>query len=293
MAAKRVVGLGLCVRDLVFVVDSYDFVAVRVRYTRQLELPGGMIANATAQAARLGCETHVLSQLGDDRAGRAIARELRRIGVRTRRLVFSRELPTTLSLCFVEARSGERRFLVADRRTLERRGPDFDLTPIDSRAVLLVDGHFPRQALAAAKRARAADAVVVADFNRPSAIALRLLPHCDFPIVAEEFARELGEGDSRLALRRIRERAPRSQPVVTLGARGALWHDGARIRKLPPRRARVIDTTGAGDAYHGAFCAGIAKGYSVEDALALAARAGAIACTALGGQTRQLLASEL
>ncbi len=293
MPLQRVVALGLCVMDHVYVIESFDLESVRVRYTRHLELPGGMAANAAAQVARLGCESHLLSLVGDDSAGRAVAQEQRRIGVRTRRLLRSSELSTTISVCFVERRSGERRFLVADRRALEQRAPDFDLSPIDARSVLLVDGHFPRQALAAARRARAAGAVVVADLNRPTPAALRLLRLCDYPIVPEEFARRFGEGDLRRALRRIAEFAPGSRPVVTRGARGALYFDAGRVRRVPPRRTRVVDTTGAGDAFHGAFCAGLVLGRGLEGSLALAARAGAVACTALGGQARQLLASEI
>jgi sulfofructose kinase len=252
-----------------------------------------MIANATAQAARLGCESHALSILGDDAAGRAVRSGLRAAGVRTRRLLLSPALPTTVAVCFVERRSGERRFLVPDRLALERRAPRLDLSIVDRRSVLLVDGHFPAQALAAARRARAAGGVVVADLNRPTPAALRLLRLCQYPIVAEEFARTYGEGDLRRALRRMAAAAPGSRPVVTLGPRGALVLEAGRIRPLSARRARIVDTTGAGDAFHGAFCAGLVLGHGYAGALDLAARAGAVACGALGGQTRQLLAREL
>lgn len=293
MALRRIAGLGLCVMDHVYLVESTDRDSPRVRYTKHLELAGGMIANATAQAARLGCETHVLSLVGDDAAGRALRAQLRRIGVRTRRLLLSRTLPTTIAVCVVERRTGERRFLVADRRALERRAPDFDLSPIDARSVLLIDGHFPRQALAAAKRARAAGGVVVADLSRPTPAALRLLRLCDYPIVSEEFGLAFGEGDLRRALRRTADAAAGARCVITCGARGALALDAGRTYRVPPRKTRVVDTTGAGDAFHGAFCAGLVLGRDFAASLALATRAGATACSALGGQTRQLLAAEL
>jgi sulfofructose kinase len=49
---------------------------------------------------------------------------------------------------------------------------------------------------------------------------------------------------------------------------------------------RVRDTTGAGDAFHGAFAAGLARGRDVEGAISLAARAAAMCCTAVGATTR-------
>ena len=69
MANEKVVGLGLCVIDHVYVVERLDFAEVRTRFTERLVLSGGMIGTAISQAAMLGCDAHVLSMLGDDEAG--------------------------------------------------------------------------------------------------------------------------------------------------------------------------------------------------------------------------------
>ena len=76
--------------------------------------------------------------------------------------------------------------------------------------------------------------------------------------------------------------------MVTLGKQGALALIDGRFHHVPARRARVRDTTGAGDAFHGAFAAGLARGMPVLRALALASRAGAHACRALGANTSLL-----
>jgi sulfofructose kinase len=84
-------------------------------------------------------------------------------------------------------------------------------------------------------------------------------------------------------LRHLAERYG-ATPVVTLGARGGLyWRDG-RIRRFAAPRVRVRDTTGAGDAFHGAFAAGLSRGLPLAAAIDLAARAAARACSVLGGQ---------
>jgi sulfofructose kinase len=244
-----------------------------------------MVATALVQAARLGCEAHLLSAVGADSEGRALSRALRERGVVTRRVLRPRGHPTTVAVVLVARPSGERRFVVPDRRGLERSVPGFDLAPIVPGAVLLVDGHFPAQALRAVRRARERGVPVVGDFNRPGPGVRRLLPFVTHPVVPTEFVRAYTEGDARATLRRLRE-AYGGRPVVTQGARGGLYLDGNRVRRFRSPHVRAIDTTGAGDAFHGAFAAALARGRDVPAALEIGARAGAHACTALGGLSR-------
>lgn len=282
-----VVGLGLCVIDHLYLLEAGDPASVRRRYVARQVAAGGMIGTALAQVAQLGVTARVLSLVGDDADGRAVRRTLRAKGVDTRRLLRSTALPTTVAVVLVDRDTGARRFVVPDRRALERRAPDFDLTPIRRGAVLLVDGHFPAQALRAVRRARAVGARVVADFHRPSRNAEALLPFVDFAVVPGEFAEAWTPGRIRDTLVRLREEYG-ATPVVTLGARGGLWLDGARIRRFRAPRVRVLDSTGAGDVFHGAFAAGIAQGLPLERTIERASRAGALACTALGGMGRLL-----
>jgi sulfofructose kinase len=289
---RRIVGLGLCVVDHLYVVEALDLAASRTRSLERLVSTGGMACNAVVQAARLGCNAHLLSVLGDDPEGRFLRRTLTRMGVKTRRIALSRELPTTIAVILVEKGGGERRFIVPDRRALERKAPDLDLSLIDRRTLLLVDGHFSRQALRAVRRARDVGATIIGDFSWPRPAYLELLPHVDFPIVPLEFAEAYGEGDPRRALRMLRERFGGS-PVVTMGGEGGFYLRGGRTRRYRAHRVAVRDTTGAGDAFHGAFAAGLYHGMDFEGAVALAARAAAICCTALGGTSRLLAREEM
>jgi len=289
---RRIIGLGLCVIDHVYRVEHLDLAESRLRFVDRLEAPGGMTATALRQAAKLGCRAEVLSLLGDDRDGRRVRRALREAGVGTRRLLLSPDSRTTVAVCLVERRGGERRFLVADRRRLERDAPDFDLGCIRPGALLLVDGHFARQALRAVRRAAEVGATVIADFSRPTPAARRLLPYVDHPIVPEEFARQLFDGDAPRTLAWLAERC-RGVPVVTQGARGGAYLDGRRVRRFRARRTRVVDTTGAGDVFHGAFAAALAQGLDFEAGLDLGARAAAVCCSALGGGVRLLARDEV
>ena len=290
-AARRVVGLGLCVVDHLYLVEHHDPSDPRIRYSERHEAVGGMVGTALSQAARLGCETHVLTALGDDAKGRLVRDGLREAGVRTRRIAYQKDWPTTVAVVLVERRGGERRFLVADRRALERDAPDFDLDCIHARSVLLVDGHFSEQARRAVQRARAVGAPVVGDFSDPRPAYLRLLPYVDYPVVPQEFA-EAYAGDSVEALRRLHEEFG-GTPVVTQGRRGGIYLERGRVRRFRAPRVRVRDTTGAGDVFHGAFAAGLSLGLDLAGTIALAAQAASLCCTALGGNGRPMLRDEL
>ena len=165
MGFRRVVGLGLSVLDHLYVVEDDRLPRVRTRYQELRISPGGMVSTAVAQAAQLGCETHLLTALGTDEVASGILRELRALGVRTRRVVRSDRSRTDVSAVIVDRRSGARRFLVRDRRRVERQAPDFDLSVIQKGTLLLVDGHFPAQALKAMRRTRELGGVVIGDFS--------------------------------------------------------------------------------------------------------------------------------
>ena len=292
MAYRRVVGLGLCVVDHAYLVEGFDPAQPRTRFTERRVSSGGMIGTALAQAAALGCNSHVLSVLGADAEGRFLRRELRAARVKTGRLILSPRLPTTVAVVLVDGPSGERRFIVPDRRAIEARAPALDLSIIDRRTLLLVDGHFPAQALRAARRAQKVGATVIGDFHLPRPAVRRLLPHVDHAIVPAEFVEACGDDDPRVTLRALAE-VCRGRPVVTLGRRGGLYLEGRRVRRFRAHPAKVVDTTGAGDAFHGAFAAGLYHGLEFAEALDLAARAAALACTALGGAARLMTRDEM
>ncbi len=284
-ARPTVVGLGLCVVDHLYVVDELAGTGERTRYTERLVLAGGMVSNALSQVARLGCRAELISLVGNDADGRWARRSLRANGVATRGLVLSDAFPTTIAVVMIGERDGERRFLTAHRAPFERRVPSFDLAPIRPGRVLLIDGHFPAQALRAARRARSLGVPVVADFSDPRPDYLRLLPWVDHAVLPEAFVRQWSPGDPERALGRLHQKFGGS-PVITLGARGGIyWHEG-RVRRYRSPRVRVRDTTGAGDVFHGAFAAGLAHKLALPEIVARAARAGAIACTALGATAR-------
>jgi len=286
--------------DHLFVVDDYRLPEVRTRYSDPLVSPGGMVSTATAQAAAMGCDARLLTMVGDDAPGRSLSRVLRGLGVNTRQWVRSERHATTISVVLVDRRTRDRRFLLPDRRAIERSAPDLPLGAIRAlprtarkgwRTVLMVDGHFPAQARRAVRRARQQGVPVVADFASPRADFLSLLPYVDFPVLPLEFVAAWGVGGPRETLKALFERYG-ATPVITLGQRGAMVLLEGRIHVVPAPRVRVQDTNGAGDVLHGAFAAGLSQGRDTLTALRIAVREASRACGALGGLGRLIRKSK-
>jgi sulfofructose kinase len=274
--------------DHVYLVDKLELSSDRMRFSKRLVGTGGMMGTALAQAASLGGSAHALSLLGADADGRFVRRSLRALGVKTRLLLLSPDFETTIAVVLVEEKTGERRFIVPDRRALERDAPDFDLALINRNATLMVDGHFPQQALRAAKRAREVGASVIGDFHRPSPGVRELLPYVDYPIVPLEFAELFSTGGPQRAIEELANEYG-GTPIVTMGEEGGFYLDQGRVCHYAAQRVHVIDTTGAGDVFHGAFAVGLARGLELVESIDLAVRAASLCCTTLGGTGRLMI----
>jgi ribokinase len=143
--------------------------------------------------------------------------------------------------------------------------------------------------LSAAHVARAAGAAVVADFEgRPTEPDFpELMAQVDHLIVSADFASWwTGRNDPADAARGLWS-PERAVVIVTCGAAGCWWlsREGAgQPRHQPAFQVEVVNTTGCGDVFHGAYAAGLAQGLSLPDRLRLASATAALKAGCSGGQ---------
>jgi sugar/nucleoside kinase (ribokinase family) len=125
---------------------------------------------------------------------------------------------------------------------------------------------------------------VVLDANRPRAGLEELLPWVDILITNSHFPRAYcGEPDLGRAMERLLTGNIRLV-VTTLGAEGCLCLTREGRWRVPGLPVQAVDTTGAGDAFHGAFIYGLLQEWSIERTALFANAAAALNCTALGGR---------
>ncbi len=281
-----VICLGVACTDLAFAIERDPGLDEKIHAQAMVTCGGGMAANAAVTVARLGGSAALISYLGRDPFGEAHVDELRADGVHVD-WIERGETPTPLSAITVKPQ-GQRAIVHYSPSPMPEISSLPDLTGWRARAVL-VDGHHLAAARALVEWAQAQDVPAILDADSPGSGAESLLDRVDFLVASARFARRFtGLADPRMAARLLNEYAP--SVVVTLGERGLVWSNrsdalyGKGAGQMPAFFVPVVDTTGAGDAFHGAFALGISRQMGWSDLLRFASAVAALTCTRLGSR---------
>ncbi len=282
---KRIVGIGACVADTLVSVPRYPAEDTKLRADGVRAAGGGPTATGLVAAAKLGVPAAYIGTLADEAGGRFLLADFVRYG-----------LPVDL----ITVRGGYRSFtsfvlLAEDRASRTCVFDKGDLPPlalndaqkaaIRDAALLMVDGNEMAAAVEGAKIARAAGVPVLYDCGGLYEGVENLLALTDVMIPSEEFAlRHTGETDARRAAQALMKRYGPRVVVITQGARGGILFDGTRLVPYPIYPAKVVDSNGAGDVFHGAFAAGMCKGFGWENCCHFASAASALKCTGVGAR---------
>jgi sulfofructose kinase len=266
--------------DLVFAVDHHPAHDEKARAQAFVSCGGGTAANAAMTAASLGARTAFLGYLGSDIYGDQHMAELQAAGVDTTSVVRGRGA-TPISAIFVKP-DGARSIVNFKGDTNRLTGADVAFRSVRPRVVLF-DGHQPALALSIAEWAQEMGILTVLDADTVNEGNVELLHRCSVVAASERFAHDFtGAATPQEAMAALARSAP--NVIVTLGERGLIWQRGADTGALPAFRVEVVDTTGAGDAFHGALAAGLAKAMEWLPLLRYASAAGALCCTKHGAR---------
>ncbi len=281
---KKVVGVGLaCLDQLIRWKDA----ALPVHENRVLDFSmqgGGLVGTALSAVTRLGGRAEWWGAVGGDWMGRMVLDSLTQEGIDVSHARVLEDGRGPMVLVCVDGATGERHFLHSVGR-LDPQTTVGSLERLRDAGCVLVDGTLRESSTRAADEARRLGVPVVADCQWGTGERVRdLLAHVDHAILGEgrALAQEVGD-DLRRACEIVREMGPR-HVVITLGARGLVSMEGESFRQEPAYAVDVVDTTGAGDVFHGAFCYGLVLGLSTEDNLRFASATASLKCRRLGGR---------
>jgi ribokinase len=286
MADWDILGIGgVAVDDLVYV-DRYPPVNVKMEACAMVRQGGGLTATALVAAARLGARVAFSNVLGDDELSRYTIQELEREGVDCRLVVRQDGARPFHAVVVVEQASGYRTILFTRQGVAERRPEEMTAELIGRGRVLFIDSTVDPLLPRAVEVAHAQNIPVVADFEHDTGPGMRtVLRQIDHLIVGVEFAeRVTGE---RQPERMVRALAGARQAccVVTAGDQGCWYAEwGGPVRYFPAFKVPVVDTTGCGDVFHGAYAACVARGEPVPAAIRVATATAALKATRPGGR---------
>jgi sulfofructose kinase len=245
---------------------------------------GGIAATAGVACSRLGLRTAHWGCVGWDEAGDAIIAGLEKEGISTRQVVRVRNGRTSVGFVLVDASSGERRLLFYPGTGPLPRVPRFPWSQVRRAKAIVLDSWWLALSIEVARRAKAAGVPVVADVT-PADYLSGLLAHVN--VVFAPRPPELEEVSVETVapiLGQMHKYGP-SVVGITLGAEGCWYSAGEGAMHQPAFPVQVVDTTGAGDTFHGAIAYGLARGWEVSRTVEFASAVAALKCRALGGRS--------
>ncbi|MFO1141520.1 MAG: PfkB family carbohydrate kinase [Amaricoccus sp.] len=279
----RVLGFGaMTIDDLIYV--DRPLCAGKGKVTSRIGAHGGNVATALVAVARLGGRAGFIGWLGDGSLDDPGAGELEREGVDVA-LAPRRPDARSIRSVITVAPDGDR-FIAYDDEVPHGTDPALPDATLAGGRVLLVDG-YATASLGVVARARALGLAVVADVEWAAGPPTdRLMAIADHLVLPIAFGRSwTGESSPTAVLERLWSE-DRAAAVVTDGERGSyvrqrgdgvLWH-------VPAHPVQAVDTTGAGDCFHGAYAFALAEGKTPLDAVRYATAAAAISVTGRGGR---------
>jgi sulfofructose kinase len=280
-----VVGVGLNATDTLILLQRFPAYAGKVPFDEEILSPGGQVASAMVACARLGLKVKYVGTVGDDERGRIQMESLRGEGIDLSDVEVREGCPNQSAYILIDRSTGE-------RTVLWRRPEGLRLDPsriradiISSTRLLHIDGHDTQAVERAARMARQAGVPVTVDVDTVYHGFDRVLPYVDYLIASSEFPGNwTGEADPFKALTLLQNEYGMRVAAMTLGAYGALARVEGRFVYSPAFVVNCVDTTGAGDVFHGAFCYAVLEGMAVREALDFANALAALNCTAIGAR---------
>lgn len=279
----RVICLGLSALDQIWrVPEFFSGGGQKIRSLEYGTAGGGMAATASVAVARLGGIAAFWGRGGDDAAGHEMRRALSEQGVDVSQFRLFASGKSSVSGILVDA-AGERQ-IVNFRGEFPEPADWLPLGEIDRASAVLADPRWVSgaKALFEAARAKAVPTILDADVA-DARVFETLLPLTDHAVFSEPALAGFAGSTDDAALAAVAKYGC-SIAAVTRGANGVTWRENDVVRHQPAYAVTAVDTTGAGDVFHGAYALAIGARLAADDAMSFAAAAAALKCTRPGGR---------
>ena len=280
--------VGLATVDIVYSVDEFPKANAKVAAHRQDLYAGGPATNAAITFSHLGGQATLVTAVGRNLLAGVIRAEASQYGIRLLDLNAESDQPPALSSICVN-RAGERSVVSANAAQLAALLAQVDEAVLSSASILLVDGHHMPACRAWSAAARAQGVQTVFDGGSWKDGADALLKTIDTAICSADFRPPgCGAGDDTIAFLQARGV---KEIAITNGPGPIRFFTGSASGSVPVPQVQAVDTTGAGDILHGAFCYYTSIGCAMAEALERSARAASESCRFHG--TRQWMQEPL
>ncbi len=282
---NKIVVIGSINVDLVFISDIRPNAGETVLGKDFKTVAGGKGANQAVAATKLGSDVTMIGCVGDDSNGEFSINNFNNLNVNTSCITKVKDTPTGVASIIVA--DNDNSIIVIsganyklDKEIIDRYKKDIlaaDLVmlqleiPIDT-VEHVIDLCYENN--------------VRTILNPAPAIKLdkRLIEKSTYITPNEHECKIILGEDKNADIKEILKRYP-NKIIMTMGEKGVMYFDGSDIVVVPGYKVEVVDTTGAGDTFNGAFARAIVNNYSLKDAIDFANKAASKSVTKLGAQT--------
>ena len=281
----KILCIGHAAYDITIPVDGFPTENTKNRVSNRVECGGGPASNAAYLLAKWGIETYFAGVVGKDLYGDRIKEELSSVGINIKYLEQNSDYETTSSFILANSDNGSRTIFTYRPSSIHMNDINIDFEP----DIILLDGQEPK--ISEDLIFKYPNAISVIDAGRPKEEIIKLAGLVNYLICSKEFAEAVSgkkvdyNNLSTVAdiYNTLKEKF-NNNIIITLEDRGCVYQDGNIIKVMPSIKVKAVDSTGAGDIFHGAFVYGIANNFELEKTIKYANLAGAISVTRIGGR---------
>lgn len=290
----KILVIGHASYDITTPVEGYPIENNKIRVHSRVECGGGPASNAAYLLGKWGLDVTFAGVVGNDLYGKRIKNEFEKIKVNTQFLELAQNKKTSSAFIIANRENGSRTILTYRPDDLKLKNLDIDFEP----DVILIDGQEYEKSKEVLNKFPNAISIIDASRDRKEIVELSKM--VNYLVCSKGFAEQISQlkidyNDFNSAVKVLEklETIFKNNVVVTLEDKGCLYRYNNEVKIMPAIKVKAIDSTAAGDIFHGAFTYGIAKSFNYEKALKIANIAGAISVTRIGGRNSIPTAAEM
>ena len=280
-----IVGIGACVMDTLYNLPTYPTEDTKMRATSSKTAGGGPVATGLVAAQKLGENTAYIGVLSDDNGGKFLKSDFEKYGVETNLIEIKSGYSSFSAVLWLCADSTSRTCVFDKGNLPPLKLSNAQKSAIKNAKILMVDGNELNAAVEAAQIAKENGTTVLYDCGGLYDGVENLLRLTDIMIPSEEFA--LGHTGCKTpkdAAKCLFEKYNPQVIVITQGSRGGIIYNGDTFAAYPVFPVTVVDSNGSGDVFHGAFAAGVVKGFDYKKCCYFSSAVSALKCRGLGAR---------
>lgn len=281
----KAICIGHSTYDTTLPLEKYPIENTKIRVEEHIECGGGPAANGGYLLAKWGIDTTIASVVGDDYYGDKIIEDFKKIKANTKYLEKKKNHQTSSSYILANMSNGSRTIITSKKDPIRKLDQEIN----EKYDLVLVDGEHPDTAIEVLKNNK--EAITILDAGRLNDDTKKIGKLVKYLVSSKEFAEEFSnlklsvkDPEKLIEAHKKMEEYFKTNIIITLEAKGSFTKINNKYEIIPSIKVKALDSTGAGDIFHGSLAYFLIKNYDLKTAIRYASITGAISVTRIGSR---------